>query len=570
MGRRRLVGTVAVVAVVAVVLWSRGGDAATGSPIRFVDATVAAHLTSRVPSHDPLKGAYVHSAAWGDVNGDGYPDLYVGTFTGEKPSYYRVRGAKAPAPNRLFLNNRDGTFSLASGQAPVALMGRSAGAVFVDLDDDGRLDLVVSENTYPSPSADSGQRANDVTNHVYRNDGDGSFVDVTPGSGIDPKGFSVGRAVGVLDDNHDGCLDLYIVSDEFHGNTGSGRLLRGDCHFHFVDATASAKLETAQGDKVQGLGVGIGDVDGDGWPDIFVAGGPVEKERRNFLFLNDHDGTFREVTGGTVFDERACTADPGEDWTSGVTLADLNHDRRLDVVLDHHYGSSDFATFSDKACAIGPTLFLNTGNANGVPRFTNITKSSGVVGIRSKAPHAEVVDLDNDGCSDIVLSVGVTTAEGTGPFVYRCSDTTSTTPKYAPPGYDASSLHYYAAGAVADYNRDGRPDIFMGEFDPSRVPTLYENASRGGHWLDVRVSAPENPFGIGAVVLAYPRGRSGDTHALLASSEIQVGNGFSSAGEAVAHIGLGHVSTVDVIVELPFGAGIRKRTVTRVDRTIRM
>ena len=554
--------------MVAVVVWSRVSGASSDPPIRFVDATLAAHLTSHAPSNDSLKGAYIHSVTWGDVNGDGYPDLYLGMFTGDKPSYYQVRGAKGPAPNRLFLNNRDGTFSLASGQEPTALMGRTAGAVLVDLNNDGRLDLVVSENTHPS--AGSSQPANPVTNHVYRNDGNGSFVDVTAASGIEPKGFAAGRAIGVLDYNHDGCLDLYIVSDEFHGNTGSGRLLRGDCHFHFVDVTALAGLETAQGDKVQGLGVGIGDADGDGWPDIFVAGGPAGKERRNFLFFNHRDGTFREGTGGTLLNEKACTADPEEDWTSGVTLADLNHDGRLDVVLNHHYGSSDFGMFADKACAIGPTLFLNTGNASGAPQFKNITASSGIVGMKSKAPHAEVVDLNNDGCPDIVVSVRVTTSEGTGPFVYRCIDIAGATPKYATPSYHASSLHYYAAGAVADYNRDGRPDIFMGEFNPSEVPTLYRNVSQDGHWLDVRVSTPKNPFGIGTVVLVYPRGQSGKADALLASSEIQVGNGFSSAGEAIAHIGLGHTGAVDVVVKLPFGGGTRTRTVKQVDRTIRM
>ena len=103
-----------------------------------------------MPSADPLKGAYVHAAAWGDVNGDGYPDLYVGMFTDSRRSYYQFRGANGPSPNRLFLNNRNGTFTVESDSPPSALTGRTAGAVFADVDNDGRLDLVVSENTYPS------------------------------------------------------------------------------------------------------------------------------------------------------------------------------------------------------------------------------------------------------------------------------------------------------------------------------------------------------------------------------------------------------------------------------------
>jgi hypothetical protein len=557
------------VGVVVLAAWASGaaGAEASGSPIRFVDATIAARLTSSTSSDDPLKGSYIHAAAWGDVNGDGWPDLYLGMFTDTKVSYYQVRGASGPAPNRLLLNHRDGTFSLASGQVATSLMGRTSGSVFVDLNNDGRLDLVVSENNYGSgASADAAS----MTNHLYRNDGNGKLTDVTAGSGIDPSGLMVGRSIGVLDYDHDGCLDLYIVSDEFHDNTGSSRLLKGDCAFHFADVTAAAGLEAAQSDTVQGLGVGIGDVDGDGWPDIFVAGGPAGNERRNFLFLNQHDGKFHEVTGGTAFNEPACTADPEEDWTSGVTLADLNHDGRLDVVLNHHYGSSDFGTVGDTACAIGPTAFLNTGTSDGVPQFTNVSASSGIVGMKSKAPHAEVVDLDNDGCPDIVVSVVVTTPEGTGPFVYRCTGITDGTPKYASPSYDPATLHYYPAGALADYNRDGRPDIFMGEYDPSEVPSLYKNVSQSGHWLDVRVSAPDNRFGIGAKVFVYPRGQSGNVDALLVMSEIQVGNGFSTAGEAVAHIGLGRAKAVDVVVKLPFAAGTRTRTVKRVDRTIRI
>lgn len=555
--RRALVGGLIVAACLSA---SRGAGADGASPIRFVDATATSHLTSSTPSEDPLKGAYIHAVAWGDVNGDGLPDLYVGMFTDDKPASYQVRGASGPAPNRLLLNHGDGTFRVAPDQPATAITGRTGGAVFVDLDGDGRLDLVVSQNNAPG---------SDATNRVFRNDGNGTFTDVTAGSGIDPRGFAVGRAIGVLDYDHDGCLDLYVVSDEFHGNSGSSRLLKGDCRFHFTDVTSSAGLDTAQGDAVQGLGVGIGDLDGDGWPDIFVAGGPAGKERRNFLFLNDHDGTFREVTDGTEFDEHPCTADPAEDWTSGVTLADLNHDGRLDVVVNHHYGSSAFGAYGDKACAIGPTLYLNTGNTNGSPRFTNVTERSGVVPMKSKAPHAEVVDLDNDGCPDIVVSVRVTTADGTGPFVYRCTPTSDGVPQYTSPSYDPSTLHYFISAAVADYNRDGRPDVFMGEFDPSQIPPLYDNESPGnGHWLNVRVSAPKNPFGIGARVLVYPRGRSGQADALLGMSEIQVGNGFSTAGEAIAHFGLGDAKAVDVVVQLPFGEGTVRRHVTRVDRTV--
>src|SRR5205823_14975120 len=126
----------AIGAVLSPLAATQTARAEDNTTIDFADVTASAHLTAVMPSADPLKGAYVHAAAWGDVNGDGYPDLYVGMFTDSRRSYYQFRGANGPSPNRLFLNNRNGTFTVESDSPPSALTGRTAGAVFADVDND--------------------------------------------------------------------------------------------------------------------------------------------------------------------------------------------------------------------------------------------------------------------------------------------------------------------------------------------------------------------------------------------------------------------------------------------------
>ena len=444
--------------------------------ISFDDTTQAAGLTSTDPAVDPLKGAYIHAAAWGDVDNDGDPDLFVGTFTDSSISYYQKRGATGPLGDQLFMNDGDGTFSPA-GQPALNLFGRAAGAVFADLDNDGWNDLIVSNNSYSTGTTTNAYKLE--PNHLFHNAGNGQFVDVSAGSGIAPAGFAMGRAVGVLDYDGDGCLDVFVVSDPFHGNLSSSRLLRGDCALHFVDVTASAGLDVVGGLLVQGLGVAVGDVNNDGWPDIFVAGGPLGFQRRNFLFVNRTDGTFREVSNG-AFDEPPGIIDAAEDWTSGASFGDLNRDGLMDLVIGHHYGSAEQPSYGSQAEAFTPTVWLNTSTGTGDPTFANVTAGSGVVPIRAKAPHVEIQDFDNDGWPDIFVSVVAGLPTGAQPLVFRnegASGQVNGHPTFSAPGFDPATLHYYPGGPTADYDRDGRLDVFLDEFRPEDVPPLFRNTS---------------------------------------------------------------------------------------------
>ncbi len=192
-------------------------------PIAFEDVTQA------VGALDPLAGMRGHAVATADVNADGWPDLFVGTFADRPEQDYQQRGASGPSPDRLLLGGPGGfrvdpTFP--------AELGRTSGAAFADLDADGDPDLVIARNVH------DGERAA-APSRVLRNDG-GRFTQVSMVS--EPRGA---RSVGLLDYDADGLLDLFIAEDRFSG--GSSVLLRNDGSLSFTDVTERAGLGPRRG-----------------------------------------------------------------------------------------------------------------------------------------------------------------------------------------------------------------------------------------------------------------------------------------------------------------------------------
>ncbi|MDX1624226.1 MAG: CRTAC1 family protein [Gemmatimonadota bacterium] len=483
-----------------------------------------------------LEGDYLHTASWGDVDGDGRLDIFAGTFA----------SPRAPGGSAHLLLNRGGRFE-DSGQRALALTGRAAGSVFADLDNDGDLDLFVSNNAIPGRSGGAAEPS-----RLLRNDG-GGFTDVTAGSGTGAQA-SNGRAVGVLDYDGDGLLDLFIVADDLRGS-GRTVLLRNEGDLRFTDVTAAAGIPS----DIHGLGLAIGDVSGDGWPDIFVAG-EVDQKRpnRNFLFVSNGDGTFHRLASD-VFDWSPFTHGE-EDWVSGAAMADLNRDGRPDLVVGHHFGSS-----SESGIGTPVRVYMNRRtNDGGDPVFEDITAAAGIPPVVSKQPHVEVQDFDNDGWPDVYASVLVEGADGRVPLVFAHTGAPGD-PVFEP--IDAirslSEPRYYAGGPAADFDSDGRVDVFLSEWRSTlgtpATSVLLRNTSASGNWLQVAVEGDpargENRMGVGAVVTVRdPRdGR------IVGVREISPSNGFSSSQPALAHFGLGSLERVDVTVRMPFGGRTLRR-----------
>ena len=316
--------------------------------------------------------------AVGDVNNDGLPDLM---FTGNM------------TPNKLYLNKGDFKFEDITDKAGVA--GRAkwkTGVVMADVNGDGLLDIYVC---YSGPGADEAR-----TNELYINNGikDGipSFTESAKKYGLDAPGTYT-TTVAFFDMDNDGDLDMFMVNhgDMFYNpffNTDKlrstrdprygNRLYRND-NGHFTDVSSEAHID---GSGLNfGLSVSIGDINNDGWPDIYVTN---DYSERDFLYLNNKDGTFKEVLSKA--------AGHISEFAMGSDIADYNNDGLNDImVLDmlpednHRQKLLRGADAYDKYMMLVDhgflhqqmrnTLQMNNGlDSNGVPIFSEVGQMAGV------------------------------------------------------------------------------------------------------------------------------------------------------------------------------------------------
>ncbi|MEM1359922.1 MAG: VCBS repeat-containing protein, partial [Bacteroidota bacterium] len=338
--------------------------------------------------------------AAGDFNGDNLIDLY---FTSNQES------------NRLFLNEGEMTFREVTDQAGVkGQAGWATGATVVDINNDGLLDLYVSQvGDYLNLAG---------TNQLYVNQGEKDgvpvFRDEAATYGLDRVGF--GTQGAFFDYDGDGDLDLYQLNHSLHQNGTFGkrdgkadqdhplagdRLLRNDGG-RFTDVSEEAGiLSSVVG---YGLGVVTGDLNADGWPDLYIGN---DFHENDYLYLNNQDGTFREV-----LTERM---EHTSRFSMGVDIADINNDGNPEVfsldmlpedpfILKSSLGEDGFDVFKFKlGFGYNPqfsrnTLQLNNGNGS----FSEIGAFAGV--------HASdwswgplFFDMDDDGRRDLFVSNGI-------------------------------------------------------------------------------------------------------------------------------------------------------------------
>lgn len=486
-----------------------------------------------------------HAAAWGDVDNNGYPDLFIGTFhdSGSKPS--------------MLLTNDHGKFMLDT-QEILHTSGSGSGALMADFTNDGNLDLFVANCV----NRKEGPRAN--PSRMFRGDGNGKFTDVSEQSGVCPPSYA-GRGAAALDYDGDGLLDLLTCEQYYSPNVERGPVLYhnlGDMRFE--DVSKQAGLPVGMG----GLGVAVADINGDTIPDIFLTSGQGEHR----LLLGSKQGVFREAPGTReVFQ---WTMDNPEDVPAGVSIADINRDQLPDIVIGHHFSSP-------WKSAAPIRLYLNQGVTNGVPKFEEITEAAGLKPLQMKAPHVEIQDFDNDGWPDIYVSIVKFKDDQPCPVIYRNLGIQDGTPKFETTGWDVNDfptkedlavkrtgaffdkliadhqIIYMAPGPTADFDRDGKLDMFLPNWWIESPSLLLKNETPGGNWLQVTVEGADstNRMGIGTRVNIYPAGKLAQAKHLIGSREIAIGYGYCSGQEAVAHFGLGDTKKVDVELILPHGQG---------------
>jgi hypothetical protein len=498
----------------------------------------------------------------------------------------------------------DFTHSFGSRQLGSLLEGTGAGCVWFDYNNSGLPSLYVvngrplDDSMHPYPL--KVKPAIPPHNHLYRNEGNGHFTDVTDNAGVNPDIYS--DAVAVADYDNDGNEDLLV--------TGYGKVIlyRNEGNGHFTDVTAKAGIKVdgwaisstwldydkdgcvdlfvgryvkfdpkyrayyaadnypgpldyeGETNKLfhnncdgtftdvtekSGIGAFVGrtmgvtaaDFDGDGWDDIYVANDRTE----NFLFHNKHDGTFEEIgnDSGTAFGQN------GESTSSmGPVFVDLEGRGVLDLwVTDGHYNR----------------LLHNTGKL----AFEDIGAETGVSQVNAQYVSwgTGVYDFDNDGLLDILIFHGGlihlipqehTLFRGIG------------NGKFADVSREAGpvlSERTTARGACfADYDNDGKVDAF--EVNLGGRGTLLHNVSANtGHWVAVKLKGTKsNRDGIGARVEVLAVGKRW-------TAERVAGSGYLSQDDGRLHFGLGAATTIDkLIVHWPSGREqtLEKQTVDRV------
>jgi hypothetical protein len=529
-----------------------GAATAQDYPFVFRDVGDKAGLFPHVSG---IKG---HGAAWGDIDGDGWIDLYVATFY--SPSTKR---------NMLFCNQK-GKFQLDDQEAP-RLATRATGVIFADLNNDGRLDLYVA--SMPKPAKPGQEKATPLAGcSLFRNDGGGKLTNISEGNGACPPAFG-GRSATVLDFDGDGLLDLLVGEDPLPGYNGSktksSRLFRNRGDLQFEDVSRAVGLPA----DIPGLGVAVGDVNNDGWPDFFLSA----NRGGNVLFLNDGKGKFREAPGS-----RKLFAWPdavGDDTSCGVCIADINRDGLLDIIVGNHYQRPWLQPVPIR-------VYINRGVKDGVPVFEEVTAEVGMIGLPMKPPHVEVQDFDNDGWPDIVTSI-VRFKDGKPyPMIFKnLGVQKSGLPRFQeytasindfPTAEDKAikntgaffdkvikekKIIYTAPGPSGDFDNDGRLDLFLPNWWEESRSLLLRNETPGGNWLQVQVEGGGgvNRMGIGARVKIYTAGKLRDAKALLGCREISTGYGYASGQPALAHFGLGKAERVDIEVIFPHGKGALTR-----------
>ncbi len=451
-----------------------------------------------------------------DVNNDGFLDIYVGV------SQYTDQSA-----NQLFINNKDGTFSEKAQDYGLADQSTSIQSTFFDYDNDGYLDVFVAN--YPIVPVSMGNQYYhqkmmmnhfEDSGHLYRNNGDQTFTDVTTTAGLQKFGLSLG--IIATDFNNDGFKDLYVsndfnVPDYFYKNNGDGT---------FSEISKQSTRHTS----MFGMGIDSGDLNNDGLIDFLQVDMTAEDYKRS--------------------------------KTNMASMSPETFYEAVDLGFNHQYMQN--------------ALQLNNGiNSNGIPVFSDISRFASMSNT-DWSWGALFADFDNDGFKDVFVSNGVKRDvnnndineqyKNQNPFGNSGKKDFRKLPSTPISNYAFQNNGDYTFSKVttdwlldkkgfsngfsyADLDNDGDLDLIINNID-AKASVYRNNANEtNNHYVKIKLKgAKNNPFALGTKVFV----KTPDANQL---QELTLTRGYQSSSSPVLHFGTGkHEIAESITIKWPNGS----------------